>query len=381
MKIFSKVTLLFTALIVTFSPIGIMAEEIPGLSAKSVILMESSTGKVIYENNADVPLPPASITKVMTLLLIMEDIESGKIGYGDMVTASERAKSMGGSTIYLDSGERMSIHDLLKGIVVASANDACVAVAEHLEGTVEAFVERMNKRASELGMTNSFFVNTNGLPAEGHKMSARDIAIASNELLKHKDIINFTTLWTDSLRDGEFSRANTNKLIRFYEGANGLKTGSTDEAGCCISASAQRGGMQLIAVVLGAPTSKDRFSDAKALLDYGFSNYYLWYGPDTETSLGKVAVKKGDAEKVSIIPENNMYALLRRADSGKEEIVTEISEFVTAPVAKGQIVGKARCMVNGEVVSETNLVATEEVGRIGFFALQKKLLKLLLRMG
>ena len=381
MKIFSKVTLLFTALIVTFLPIGIMAEEIPGLSAKSVILMESSTGKVIYENNADVPLPPASITKVMTLLLIMEDVESGKIGYGDMVTASERAKSMGGSTIYLDSGERMSIHDLLKGIVVASANDACVAVAEHLEGTVEAFVERMNKRASELGMTNSFFVNTNGLPAEGHKMSAHDIAIASNELLKHKDIINFTTIWTDSLRDGEFSLANTNKLIRFYEGANGLKTGSTDEAGCCISASAQRGGMQLIAVVLGAPTSKDRFSDAKALLDYGFSNYYLWYGPDIETSLGKVAVKKGDAEKVSIIPENNMYALLRRADSGKEEIVTEISEFVTAPVAKGQIVGKARCMVNGEVVSETNLVAAEEVGRIGFFALQKKLLKLLLRMG
>ena len=381
MKILSKITLLFTAIIMAFSTVYIKAEEIPGLSAKSVILMESSTGRVIYENNADLPLPPASITKVMTLLLIMEDIESGKIGYGDMVTVSERAKSMGGSTIYLDSGERMSIHDLLKGIVVASANDACVAVAEYLEGTVEAFVERMNKRAAELGMTNSFFVNTNGLPAEGHKMSARDIAIASNELLKHRDIVNFTTIWTDSLRDGEFLLANTNKLIRFYEGANGLKTGSTDEAGCCISASAVRDGMQLIAVVLGAPTSNDRFSDAKALLDYGFSNYYLWYGPDRETSPGKVNVKKGKAEKVSVIPENNMYALLRRSDSGKEELEIKMEEFVTAPVSKGQIAGKVICRVNGEVISETNLIVAEDVEKIGFFAVQKKLLKLLLRMG
>lgn len=356
------------------------ARDISEITAKSVVLLESSTGQVIYENCADEPLPPASITKIMTLLLIMEDIDSGKIGYNDIVTASERAKSMGGSTIFLDAGERMSVYDLVKGIVVASGNDACVAMAEHLEGSVEAFVERMNRRASELGMVNTVFKNTNGLPAEGHVMSARDIAIVSNELIKHKEIFNFTTIWTDSLRGGEFLLANTNKLIRFYEGANGLKTGSTDEAGCCISATAKRDGMQLIAVVLGSPTSNDRFSDAKALLDYGFANYALWYGPTKQESLGRIKVRKGEKEIVDVGSESGMYALLKKGMKGTEEILTEIADCVEAPVSKGQVLGKVRCVSGGEIISECNLVALEDVGKIGLGALYKKMIGFLLHI-
>lgn len=380
MKFLKKTAGLILILSVIFSARGTYGRGVTDLTAKSYILMESSTGRALLEGNADTPLPPASITKIMTLLLIMEDIESGKISYDDMVTASERAKSMGGSTIFLEAGERMSVHDLLKGIVVASANDASVAMAEHLEGSVEAFVERMNKRATELGMTNTQFKNTNGLPAEGHKMSARDIAIVSNELLKHKDILNFTLIWTDSLRDGAFQLANTNRLIRFYEGANGLKTGSTDEAGCCISASAERDGMQLIAVVMGSPTSNDRFEDAKALLDYGYSNYNLWYGPDKETSVGHIKVRKGSAETVAYLPESNMYALVRRSETGREELEVETEAFVTAPLKKGDAVGVIKCLLNGEVIAETKLVAASDVERIGFWQLQKKMLGFLLRM-
>lgn len=379
MVFFKRLTGFIVAFSVMFSVVLVHSRDVSALTAKSFVLMESSTGQVLLENNADAPLPPASITKIMTILLIMEDIKAGKIGYDDMVTASERAKSMGGSTIFLESGERMSVYDLLKGIVVASGNDASVAMAEHLEGSVEAFVERMNKRAAELGMVNTVFMNTNGLPAEGHKMSARDIAIVSNELLKHKEIFEFTKIWTDSLRNGEFQLANTNRLIRFYEGANGLKTGSTDEAGCCISATAERNGMQLIAVVMGCPTSNDRFSDAKALLDYGFSGYSLWYGPDVNTSLGEIEIKKGREEKVGLVPENNMYALMKRSDSGKAELVVETDEFITAPVTKGQVLGKVRCVVEGETVAEGNLVANADVLRIGFWQLQKKMLGLLLR--
>ena len=356
------------------------ARDISEITAKSVVLLESSTGQVIYESCADEALPPASITKIMTLLLIMEDIDAGKIGYNDIVTASERAKSMGGSTIFLDAGERMSVFELVKGIVVASGNDACVAMAEHLEGSVEAFVERMNSRASELGMVNTVFKNTNGLPAEGHVMSAKDVAIVSNELIKHKEIFNFTTIWTDSLRGGEFLLANTNKLIRFYEGANGLKTGSTDEAGCCISATAKRDGMQLVAVVLGAPTSDDRFSDAKALLDYGFTNYSLWYGPTKQESLGKIKVRKGKAEFSDFSPEADVYALLKKGERERVEVKSEIAPFVTAPLKKGDAVGKISFLIDGKVMAETNLVANEDVEKISLGAMYIKMIGMLLRV-
>ncbi len=377
---FKRVTGLLILFSVCLCYVNVFARDLSDITSKGAVLMESSTGQVVYELNADASLPPASITKIMTLLLIMEDIESGKIGYNDIVTASERAKSMGGSTIFLDAGERMSVYDLVKGIAVASANDACVAMAEHLSGSVEAFVDRMNKRASELGMTNTVFKNTNGLPAEGHVMSARDIAIVSNELIKHKEVFNFTTIWTDSLRNGEFLLANTNKLIRFYEGANGLKTGSTDEAGCCISATAERDGMQLIAVVLGAPTSNDRFSDAKALLDYGFANYGLWYGPGVEESVGQVEVKKGERDFVEVQPEGGLYALVKKGTLGKEELVIETNESASAPLKKGTVLGKIKCVIDGETVAEENLIAAEDVDKIGLGALLKKMLGMLLRV-
>ena len=230
-----------------FFSTGVKAEKVQldGIEAKSYILIEQSTGRVLSENNADEQLPIASVTKVMTMLLIMEAIEDGKITFNDMVTVSENAMSYGGSTMFLEAGEQLTVHDMLKGIAVASANDGCVAMAEHLTGSETAFIEQMNKKAKELGMKNTNFVNTNGLDEENHYSSARDVAIMSRELLNHPEITKYTSIWTDELRDGKFQLANTNKLIRFYSGANGLKTGSTSQALCCLSASAKRDGMQL----------------------------------------------------------------------------------------------------------------------------------------
>ncbi len=354
-------------------------EEI-NLSCKSAVLIEKKTGKVLYEKNPDEPLPPASITKIMTLLLIMEDINEGKFTFDDEVTASERAKSMGGSTIFLDTGEVMTVSDLVKGIAVASANDACVAMAEFMEGSVEAFVERMNKRAKELSMESTVFRNTNGLPDPEHKSTASDIAKMSKALLSHPEILSYTTIWTDSLRNGEFLLANTNKLIRFYDGATGLKTGSTDEAGCCISASAKRDNLELIAVVLGAPTSNDRFSDARALLDYGFSKVSLFEDSNLEEIKGKVKVVKGKEEEVSLKMESGLYYLKKRGNSVDEEIITEIPEQIEAPVIKGQKIGKIYVKTGGEIVSESNLIAAQDVGKIGFFKMYKNMLKYLLRL-
>ncbi len=354
-------------------------EEI-NLSCKSAVLIEKKTGKVLYEKNPDEPLPPASITKIMTLLLIMEDINEGKFTFDDKVTASERAKSMGGSTIFLDTGEVMTVSDLVKGIAVASANDACVAMAEFIEGSVEAFVERMNKRAKELSMESTVFRNTNGLPDPEHKSTASDIAKMSKALLSYPEILSYTTIWTDSLRNGEFLLANTNKLIRFYDGATGLKTGSTDEAGCCISASAKRDNLELIAVVLGAPTSNDRFSDARALLDYGFSKVSLFEDSNLEEIKGKVKVVKGKEEEVSLKMESGLYYLKKRGNSVDEEIITEIPEQIEAPVIKGQKIGKIYVKTGGEIVSESNLIAAQDVGKIGFFKMYKNMLKYLLRL-
>ena len=258
--------------LLSFNLVGYANPQIQ-TSAKSVLLMEQSTKEILYENNPDEQLAIASVTKIMTMLLIMEALDEGKISMEDMVPVSERAMSMGGSTMFLEAGEELSVYEMLKGIAVASANDGCVAMAEFISGSVETFVAEMNKRAQELGMKNTNFVNTNGLDAEGHYSSARDVALMSAELLKHEKIFEFTTIWTDKMHDGKFDLSNTNKLIRFYSGANGLKTGSTDKALCCLSATAKRDDLQLIAVVLGAPTSNDRFNDARTLLDYGFANY------------------------------------------------------------------------------------------------------------
>lgn len=375
---FKKIAALTTVFFVLFTG-SVCCSEL-NLSCKSAVLISADTGDILYELNKDEAMPPASITKIMTLLIIMEEIDSGNISYDDIVTASERAKSMGGSTIFLDAGERMTVHDLVKGICVASANDACVAMAEFIEGSCEAFVQRMNKRAEELGMTNTHFVNTNGLDADGHVSSAYDIAKMSRELLKHKDILNFTTIWTDSLRDGKFDLANTNKLIRFYEGANGLKTGSTSKAGCCISASASRQGMELIAVVMNAPDSKSRFADARTLLDYGFAKYSVFSYSDTETPVGAAPVKKGTAEKVSAVLSKPLYSIIDKGSENKVEMDIKINENLCAPIAKGEIIGKIKCTVDGKVIAECDLAAKDEVKKISFVQMYIKCLKELFNM-
>lgn len=333
------------------------------LNAKSVLLMESSSGSVLYEANAHESLPPASVTKIMTMLLLCEAIDRGEVTLETVVTASERAKSMGGSTIFLDTGEKITVEDLLKGIAVASGNDACVAVAEHLCGSVEAFVDKMNQRASELSMKNTHFVNCNGLDDENHYTSAYDIALMSHELLKHKMIFKYTTIWMDSLRGGEFQLANTNKLIRFYSGANGLKTGSTSKAGSCISATAKRDGMQLIAVVLGAPTSKDRFSAASSLLNFGFSNYAVTSYGEKGEEVCELPVKQGKKNTVIACVSENSSVLIKKAQ--KKDLKTHINlpEEVSAPIKKGQILGEMIVTLDGETVAKTNIVAKDKVER------------------
>lgn len=341
---------------------GICAFE-PTLSCESAVLMCANTGEVLYSLNKDVPLAPASVTKIMTLLIIMEKLEEGSISYDSAVTASERAKSMGGSTIYLDAGEEMTVRDLIKGICVASANDACVAMAEYISGSEEAFVAEMNKRAEELGMKNTHFVNTNGLDAPGHQTSAFDIALMSKELLGHREIISFTTIWTDSLRNGAFELANTNRLIRFYDGATGLKTGSTSGAGCCISATAEKNGMSLIAVVMKAPSSTERFGDARTLLDYGFNNFVPECYDDLEAPVGTVTVCRGEKEKVGAVLSAPLYALSERGVSEALKLKIVLDERIEAPVEKGAVIGRAELEKNGKSVCECNLVAAEDVKR------------------
>ena len=290
-------------LIICFVSSAVFAKDINEISAKSFILLDGEAGNVLLENNADESLPPASITKIMTMLLLMEAVDKGVVSLDDIVTVSETAALHEGSHVFLEIGEQITVSDLLKAIAVASGNDASVAVAELLCGTQAEFVNRMNERAKELGLNNTNFVNCNGLDADGHVSSARDIAIMTCELLKHNKILEYTTIWTDSLRNGTFNLANTNKLIRFYEGANGMKTGSTSKAGYCLSATALRDNMQLIAVVLGSATSKDRFADASTLLNYGFSNYSKINLINKGEVQGEVTVEKGTIDKISVITE------------------------------------------------------------------------------
>lgn len=336
------------------------------LTAKSAILIEQSSGKVLFEKNPDERLPLASVTKVMTMLLTMEAIESGKISLTDTVVASERAKSMGGSTIFLDTGEEMSVHDLLKGIAVASGNDACVAMAEFIAGSEEGFVSMMNTRASELGMTNTNFVNTNGLDADGHYSSARDISIMSRELLKHPKIFEYTTIWMDSLRDGKFQLANTNKLIRFYKGANGLKTGSTDKALCCLAGSALRDNMQLICVVMAAPTSANRFSDASKMLDYGFANYAVKRIVTKDESLGEVGVLHGAENSISAVAKDNYDALTSKG--ANTDITRELVfyENITAPVKAGDKIGEIIVSDSSGQIATVDIVSASDVKKITY---------------
>ena len=336
-----------------------------GLNAKSAILMEESTGNILYESNPDERLPIASVTKVMTMLLIMEAVDSGKISLDDMVTVSENAMSYGGSTMFLETGEQLTVNDMLKGIAVASANDGCVAMAEHLAGSESAFVDMMNEKAKELGMENTHFMNTNGLDEDDHYSSARDVAIMSRELMKHETIFNYTSIWMDTLRGGKFQLANTNKLIRFYDGANGLKTGSTSKALCCLSAAAKRNDMQLIAVVLGAPTSAERFASAKSLLDYGFANYAVNTQITAGDEVQKIAVEKGVDKEVGVVAGDSCSTLVKK---GQEDNITKeikIDETITAPIEAGQKIGTMTISRDGEVIAYIDLYASSAVEKKG----------------
>lgn len=336
-----------------------------GLNAKSAILMEESTGNILYESNPDERLPIASVTKVMTMLLIMEAVDSGKISLDDMVTVSENAMSYGGSTMFLETGEQLTVNDMLKGIAVASANDGCVAMAEHLAGSESAFVDMMNEKAKELGMENTHFMNTNGLDEDDHYSSARDVAIMSRELMKHETIFNYTSIWMDTLRGGKFQLSNTNKLIRFYDGANGLKTGSTSKALCCLSAAAKRNDMQLIAVVLGAPTSAERFASAKSLLDYGFANYAVNTQITAGDEVQKIAVEKGVDKEVGVVAGESCSTLVKK---GQEDNITKeikIDETITAPIDAGQKIGTMTISRDGEVIADIDLNASSAVEKKG----------------
>ncbi len=334
------------------------------IKAKSAILIEGSTGKILYEKNSHEKLPPASVTKVMTMLLIMEAIENNRISYDDIVVTSDYASSMGGSQVFLGPGEQMTVHDMLKAIAIASANDASVAMSEHIYGSEEAFVNAMNEKANELGMSDTTFVNCNGLDVENHLTSANDIALASRELLKYPKIHEYLTIWIDSLREGEFGLANTNKLIRFYKGANGIKTGSTSKALYCLSASAERDGMQLIAVVMAAPSSKVRFNNASKLLDYGFANYAVVDGAKKEEIIGKIEISKGVVREVELTPDSNFDLLVEKGRQGDIEKNINIADNVIAPVEKGQKVGEMLYYLDGEEIGKVNIVTKQGVDKI-----------------
>ena len=370
---------LMTALVLLFGlfPMKVQAVELD-VGGKSALLMDVETGTVLYEKNAHEKLSPASVTKVMTMLLIMEAIDSGKISWNDTVTASESAAAKGGSQIYLKVGETMSVTDMLKSIAVSSANDCACAMAEHIAGSEAAFVEMMNRRAKELGMNDTNFVNCTGLDdgdaAVNHKTSAYDIAIMSRELLKnHPDIKKFTTIWMDTVRDGAFGLSNTNKLVRFYSGCTGLKTGFTSGAGYCLSASAQRDGMELIAVVMGCETSNIRTAACKGMLDYGFANFAL-VTPTLEDA-PQVPVTLGTSDTVNLVPEGTAGLLIDKAQKGSITTETSIEESVSAPVAKGQKLGQMTVKSGDTVLAQIPLIAKEDVPRLTWWDLFLQVLR------
>ena len=344
------------------------------ITAKSAILTERSTGTVLFEHDADKQMPPASITKVMTLLLVFEAMDAGKFTMETEIVASEHACSMGGSQIWLEPGEAFTVNELLKAAAISSANDACVALGEAVSGTEETFVELMNERAAELGMKNTVFKNCTGLDAEGHLSTARDIAIMSAELLRHPEIKNYSTVWMDSLRGGKTELTNTNRLVRFYKGCTGLKTGSTDGAGCCLSASAERDGMELISVTLGSPNTDERFAAGRKLLDYGFANFALVKMTPPEEYLAPIPVAHGTAETVQPICEEPAAFLLKKGQEAGVEQSVYLPEKLEAPVKAGDVLGRVTVTLSGGEIGGYDIVAAEDVPRMGLFEALKKLL-------
>ena len=344
----------------------------PKIKAKAAVLIDSATGKVIYALNADKKLPPASVTKVMTMLLAMEAVDSAKITLEDEVTISDNAASMGGSQMYMEPGETHTVAQLLEGVAMVSANDGCVALAEYIAGSTDIFVEKMNKKAQELGMKNTNFVNTNGLPVKEHYTSAYDIALMSKELIKHKEIRKWCTKWQDTIKVGlpgketEFGLTNTNKMIKTYNGANGIKTGFTQEAGYCLSASATRGNTTLIAVVLGAKTSKERNAQVAKLLDYGFSAYETAQIFPKGEAVKKVSVDRGEPEQLKAVTGETAAAFIKKGDKEKVTHKIVIDKDISLPLKKGDAVGRVDIYYDGQKTGSVRLVSDRDVDKAGF---------------
>ena len=379
MKQFKWIVWVMAVLMLTV-PARAVDMEIP---AKSAVLMDVATGSLLYEQDAHTPLAPASVTKVMTMLLVMEAIDDGRIRWDDTVTTSESAAAKGGSQVYLKVGETMTVSDMVKSIAVSSANDCACAMAEHIAGSESAFVTRMNEKAKQLGMMDTHFVNCTGLDdseeAKNHKTSAYDIAIMSRELLKnHPDIKKFTTIWMDTVRDGAFGLSNTNKMVRFYQGSTGLKTGFTSQAGYCLSASALREDMELIAVVMGCESSKERFAACKQMLDYGFANYAV-VTPTAES--GEVPVALGVADSVKAVPTQMDAVLVDKSQKSQVTQHTELIDSVEAPVAKGQRLGTLYVKAGEQVLKEVPLIAESGVDKLTFFQLWGRVLRKLVMRG
>ena len=351
------------------------------LSCASAVLMEKETGAFLFEENAHEKLEPASVTKIMTLLLVMEAVDSGQISMDDPVTVSAYAAGMGGSQVYLEEGEQMPVSEMIKCVTVVSGNDSAVALAEHVAGSEGAFVARMNQRAQELGMADTNFLNCTGLPARGHLTSAHDIALMSRELvLNHPAIREYTTIWMDSIRNGEFGLTNTNRLVRFYEGATGLKTGYTSSAHYCMSATAERNGMELIAVVMKSPTSNQRFEDAKVLLDYGFANYAMVpVYPDVP--LAPVDVLLGVEAQVQPRLERECRLLVRKGEEGRLSTRLSLAQDVEAPVERGQVLGQLEVYVGDELRETVPILATQQVDRLSIPGIFARMLGKLLMAG
>ena len=370
-------------LLLTAMPMAVSATE-PEAGGKSALLMDAATGTVLYEKNAHEKLPPASVTKVMTMLLILEALDSGRIGWQDSVTTSEAAAAKGGSQIYLKVGESMTVTDLVKSIAVSSANDAACAMAEYIAGSEAAFVDKMNEKAAELGMNDTHFVNCTGLDddpdAANHVTCAYDIALMSRELMvHHPKIKEFTTIWMDTVRDGAFGLANTNKMVRFYPGCTGLKTGFTQKAGYCLSATAVRDGMELIAVVMGAATSQERFNTCKQLLDYGFANYAL-ATPELENKY-EIPVKLGISGTVRAVPAEDVTLLIDKAQKGSVTTEVTLEASVTAPVSQGQRLGTLTVKAGDRVLRQVNMVASEAVRKLTWWQIFTGLLRRLTMRG
>ncbi len=356
------------------------------ITAGSAVLMEATSGRVLFEKDPDKRMAPASITKIMTMLLAMEAIEQGKASLDDMVATSEHAMEMGGSQIWLEVGEEMSMADLLKAIAIVSANDASVAVAEHIAGSEEAFVDMMNQRAQELGMTGTYFANCSGLPHRDHYTTARDIAIMSCALLRYPKVHEWFTIWIDYVRGGKNILVNTNRLVKFYEGADGLKTGFTEEAGYCLAATAKRGGLRLISVVLNVADSQQRFKEASALLDFGFRHYAGVEIASEGQVMAQLDVTRGVAEKVDVVAKDPLVAVVRRGEEGEVRSEMALPDRVNAPVQKGQKVGDLVAKLeDGTEIARVDLVAAEEVKRGNVFRVvlraTRNLLRALFRVG